>query len=63
MTTQDVALVLARLEVKLDHLISVSMDHETRLRALELRRWPLPTAIVCSGLSMIGTLAGIWTVR
>lgn len=57
----DLAVILARLEVKLDQLLSASNDHEARLRKLEERRWPLPVvAVVCSGLSLIGTAAGIW---
>lgn len=61
MTTPDLALVLARLEVKLDQLINASSDHEIRLRKLEERRWPLPVvAVVCAGLSMVGTVAGLW---
>lgn len=60
MTTPDVALLLARLDVKLDQLISVSGDHEQRLRKLEERRWPLPVAAVaCSGLALVGTVVGL----
>lgn len=60
MTTPDVALVLARLEVKLDQLILVSSDHEVRLRKLEERRWPLTVvACACAGLSLIGTVVGL----
>lgn len=60
MTTPDVALVLARLEVKLDQLIAVSSDHEVRLRKLEERRWPLPVvACAFAGLSLVGTVVGL----
>lgn len=60
MTTPDVALLLARLEVKLDSLIASSSDHEARIRKLEERRWPLPVvAVVCAGLSLVGTITGI----
>jgi hypothetical protein len=34
---------LARIEFKLDQAIRSDADHETRLRALEANRWPLPT--------------------
>ena len=39
-------LVLARLEFKLDAALRQDADHETRLRALEGARWPLPTLAV-----------------
>lgn len=64
MTTPDIALILVRLEVKLDHLITESSDHELRLRALETRRWPLQvTAVTCSVLSMIVAAVGVWVVQ
>lgn len=37
------AVVLARIEFKLDAAIRADADHEARLRALESARWPLPT--------------------
>ena len=56
-------LVLARLEVKLDQLLSVSGDHEARLRNLESRRWPLPVVgIVCSGVAVLTSLLP-WVLR
>lgn len=60
-TLPDVAIVLARLEVKLDQVLTASKDHESRIRKLEERRWPLPVvAAIFSGLSMIGTIASLW---
>lgn len=37
--SEDLSAVLARLETKLDHALSQTVDHETRLRALESRIW------------------------
>lgn len=34
---------MARIETKLDTVISGHDDHEKRIRALEANRWPLPT--------------------
>lgn len=44
------AVILARLELKVDQLLVSSGDHEARLRALEARRWPLPVVGAVSGL-------------
>lgn len=43
---QDAGTTLVRIEVKLDHALSVGVDHENRLRALERSRWPLPALAV-----------------
>jgi hypothetical protein len=63
-TTPDLAIVLARLEMKVDQLLADASDHETRLRALEAhrddRKWPLPTAAVGSILALVGTAVGNW---
>lgn len=48
-------LILVRMEVKLDQLISTSSDHEVRLRRLEARRWPLP--VVSTFLSVGAVVA------
>lgn len=44
------AVILARLEIKVDTLLAASGDHEARLRALEARRWPLPVVGAVSGV-------------
>lgn len=36
------AVVLARIETKLDSVLHQAADHEGRIRALESNRWPLP---------------------
>lgn len=43
------AVILARLEIKVDQLLAVSGDHEQRLRKLEERRWPLPVVGAATG--------------
>lgn len=55
MSTPDpFAVVLARLEVKLDQLLADTGDHEQRLRRLEERRWPLPVlSAVFSGVAVL----------
>lgn len=40
----DSAVMLARIDLKLDQLIGAEADHEARIRALESGRWPLSTA-------------------
>lgn len=50
------AIILARMEVKIDQILMDIGDHEQRLRRLEERRWPLPVmAAVFSGLSLLAT--------
>lgn len=39
-------LTLTRMEGKLDTLLQQGTDHETRLRALERARWPLPALAI-----------------
>ncbi len=60
-TAGDVALVLARLEVKLDQALAQGGDHEARIRKLEdSRRWPAPAVAGCSSvLSSILTAVGM----
>lgn len=49
-------LTLTRMEGKLDTLLQQGSDHETRLRALERARWPLPAlAILISIASAVVT--------
>lgn len=48
---ESVAVILARLEVKLDHALIRGEDHETRLRALEKKVW------IASGIT--GIFAGL----
>ena len=52
---------LAVLEVKLDQLLELNKtrgeDHESRIRKLEERKFPLPTiAVLIAGLSLIATV-------
>lgn len=57
----ELALVMARVEVKLDQVLHLATDHEQRLRKLEERRWPLPvTAVLASAVSLIGSITGVW---
>ena len=37
--TESVAVILARMEVKLDHSLSQVGDHEARIRVLEKKVW------------------------
>lgn len=50
-------LTLTRMEGKLDTLLQQGTDHETRLRALERARWPLPALAI---LISIGSAAVTW---
>lgn len=55
---------LAVLRVKMDQLITLNQtrgeDHETRIRKLEERRFPLQTmAVLISSVAMIATVVGI----
>ena len=45
--------ILARMEVKLDHALEDSKDHETRIRALERKVWVASgvVALLSSGLT------------
>ncbi|MFE6223037.1 hypothetical protein [Streptomyces sp. NPDC057854] len=52
---------LAVLEVKMDQLLELNKsrgeDHETRIRKLEERKFPLPTiAVLVASLSLIATV-------
>ena len=44
---------LARIEGKLDSLISARDDHERRLRVLEARQWPLPSLAVLLSVAAV----------
>lgn len=61
---RSLAAAMIRIETKLDQLGTDSRalrtdlaDHETRLRALERARWPLPTIGALAGVG--GAIAGI----
>lgn len=54
MDPSELSILLARLEVKLDQLLTVSGDHEARIRNLETRRWPLPVVAVLTGVAALG---------
>lgn len=49
---------LARIEVKLDMALANHQDHETRIRALERGKWPLPSlaALVSIGAFIVALL-------
>jgi hypothetical protein len=58
--TDPLAIILARVEVKLDQLLTDSGDHEQRIRKLEERRWPLPVlSAVVSVAALIVAGAGV----
>lgn len=58
MDPSELSILLARLEVKLDQLLTLSSDHESRLRSLEARRWPLPVVgAATGGLALLISLA------
>lgn len=60
MNEGELAVLLARLEVKLDQLLILTGDHESRLRSLEGARWPIPVAAVIALLSVGGSALGAW---
>ena len=52
---EPVAIILARMEVKLDHSLTRGDDHETRIRLLEKKVW------VASGIAAaVSGLASSW---
>lgn len=52
---KQVEVILARMEVKLDHALTRGEDHETRLRVLEKKVW------VASGIAAaVSGLASSW---
>lgn len=59
--SEPVAVILARMEVKLDHALSQAADHETRIRALEKRVWVasgLASVLASVGVTYLNTLIG-----
>lgn len=57
---------VTRMDTKLDGLAGQStqiQDHETRLRALERSRWPLPTIGVLAGVAGAATGAAALFMR
>lgn len=58
------AVILARVEVKLDHALKRGDDHEIRIRALETARWKLSGfaagigAIVGGGVGALAKVLG-----
>lgn len=53
----DLLIALARIEAKMDSVMSDITDHEVRLRLLEKARWPLPSVAVLSGI--VGAITGL----
>jgi hypothetical protein len=47
------AVTLARIETKLDNAIASGADHERRIRTLEARSWPLPSAAVLLSVAAV----------
>jgi len=60
--TDPLAIILARVEVKLDQLLQDSGDHEQRIRKLEERRWPLPIVSAIVSVAALA-IAGIGVVH
>lgn len=53
MTTDEIPVVLARIETKLDQVLTVAGDHEQRIRRLERAIW-----IAAGAASSVGGIAG-----
>lgn len=47
------AVTLARIEAKLDQSIALGSDHERRIRTLEARQWPLPSAAMLVSVASV----------
>lgn len=47
------AVTLARMETKLDNALHSQADHERRIRSLEARSWPLPSAAVLLSVAAV----------
>jgi hypothetical protein len=67
MAEHDDTRALVRLEVKLDQLLTLNGDHETRIRALETRSTStgavtIPMASGLALISALGTALGLWAV-
>lgn len=43
---------VARIEVKVDHLIDLAADHEVRIRGLERWRWGIPGSLLAALVSL-----------
>ena len=56
---ESVAVILARMEVKLDHALTQTGDHEARIRVLEKKVWGV--AGLASALSA-GGAAGLFKI-
>lgn len=56
-TNVDVLLAFVRLEGKVDSYMTTVSDHETRIRVLEARRWPLPVVVALSSVAAAGAAA------
>lgn len=72
-TPPDLAITLARFEVKLDTIIGASSDHETRIRALEAKVTDQPNdpnkhsavtmeMFVRALVLVIGVVTGVWVI-
>lgn len=62
MNDTDVAVILARLELKIDQLMANAGDHETRLRALEGRGFVSGKQLWAGLLGMAAVLGSLGTV-
>lgn len=59
--TESVAVILARMEVKLDHALTQTGDHEARIRVLEKKVWAasgLAALLGGGGAAFVSNLLG-----
>jgi len=47
----DLYTVQIRMETKIDNMGGTDVDHETRIRALERTKWPLPSIAALAGVA------------
>lgn len=62
-STLDVMMTLTRVETKVDTFVHQASDHETRIRALETRRWPLASANLLIAIGALGIAAATFFAR
>lgn len=56
--TESTAVILARMEVKLDNSLNSLNDHENRLRVLEKKVW-----VASGGAGLISGVAVAWATK
>ncbi|HEY0774178.1 MAG TPA: hypothetical protein VGD51_08865 [Nocardioidaceae bacterium] len=60
--SESSAVILARMEVKLDHALASQADHEQRIRVLEDKKTVSPFqlwTVTASGVATLGVIAGL----